>query len=495
MTATTGVGILDQAHLNGGQRLAVKYFAVAVVLFVAQILFGLLAGLQYLRPDFLYNILDFNVNRMVHINAMIVWMLYGFLGSVYWLLEDESGMPVVGLRWGERAFQVLTGAVALVVLVYLFKQIGAGRLASIWFINEGREYIEAPRWADIGIVACLLVFFYNVIATFIKGRWSGIAGVLVLDLVALAGLYLAGMFYVTNISVDQYWWWWVIHLWVEATWEVLVGCIMAWGLIQTLGARREIVTTWLYIEVALMFGSGILGLGHHYFWIGTPEYWFSIGGFFSALEPIPLVAMVVHAIYDSGTHRFKSSNHPALAWLIAHAFGNFLGAGVWGFMHTLPQINLYTHGTQWTSSHGHLAFFGAYATINIAVFYLVVQTWRGNVWMGAGLPDRGWKWKGALILLNGGVMGMTIALLIAGYQQSFVERAIEGSTWYGYFLAQSHPWFVQGMVWRQLFGYVTALGLGLLIWDLYTIGRAETRVAQRPADTGAQPDLTAPLAP
>lgn len=22
-----------------------------------------------------------------------------------------------------------------------------------------------------------------------------------------------------------------------------------------------------------MFGSGILGLGHHYFWIGTPEYW------------------------------------------------------------------------------------------------------------------------------------------------------------------------------------------------------------------------------
>ena len=62
---------------------------------------------------------------------------------------------------------------------------------------------------------------------------------LVLDLVALAGMYLAGMFYTANISMDQYWWWWVIHLWVEATWEVLVGCIMAWGLMKTLGARRE----------------------------------------------------------------------------------------------------------------------------------------------------------------------------------------------------------------------------------------------------------------
>ena len=50
------------------------------------------------------------------------------------------------------------------------------------------------------------------------------------------------MFYTTNLSVDQYWWW-VVHLWVEATWEVLVGCIMAWGLMKTLGVRRRIVTT------------------------------------------------------------------------------------------------------------------------------------------------------------------------------------------------------------------------------------------------------------
>ena len=471
------MGVMDTANLNGGQKLAVKYFSVAVVLFAAQILFGLLAGLQFIYPDFLWGILDFNVNRMVHINAMIIWMLYGFFGSVYWLIEDEAKQEIVGLKLGNLAFWVLTAAVTVVVLVYLFVQWGPGTHTTIWLINEGREYIEAPRWADIGIVAVVLVFFFNVAATFMKGRFTGIGGVLTLDLVALAGLYLAGMFYTSNISIDQYWWWWVIHLWVEATWEVLVGCIMAWGLIQTIGARRKIVQTWLYIEVALMFGSGILGLGHHYFWIGTPEYWFSIGGFFSALEPIPLVAMVVHAVYDSGVHKFKSANHPALAWLIAHAFGNFFGAGVWGFMHTLPQINLYTHGTQWTASHGHLAFFGAYATINIAVFYIAIQKWRGNVWMGSALADNGWKWKWSLALLNIGVVGMTMALLIAGYEQSFVERAVGGSTWAGYFAGQNHPWFVQAMVWRMIFGWVTAAGTVLLIWDLVTIGAGETRSA------------------
>jgi nitric oxide reductase subunit B len=434
--------------------------------------------------------LDFNVNRMVHINAMVVWLLFGFMGAIYWLVEDEAGTTLVGLKLANINFWIFTGAVLVVVLVFLLVQVGAGTQASIWLINEGREYIEAPRWADIGIVVCVLVFFYNVAATFFQGKWSGISGVLILDLVALAGIYLAGVFYVTNISIDQYWWWWVIHLWVEATWEVLVGCIMAWGLMKTLGVPRHIVTTWLYIEVALMFGSGILGLGHHYFWIGTPEYWLTIGGFFSALEPIPLVAMVVHAVYDAGVKHFKSANHPALAWLVAHAFGNFFGAGVWGFMHTLPQINLYTHGTQWTASHGHLAFFGAYATINIAFFYFAIQKWRGDVWMSNDLPGNGWKWKWALGLLNVGVVGMTVALLIAGYEQSFIERAQEGSSWAGYFAAQMHPWFTQAMFWRQVFGLITALGFILLIWDLTTIGAKESRRALVPGKDKEMPVST-----
>ncbi len=50
------------------------------------------------------------------------------------------------------------------------------------------------------------------------------------------------------------------------------------------------------------------------------------------------------------------NNTPAFLWFCASAFGNFLGAGIWGFFHTLPQMNIYTHGTQFTSAHGHLAF-------------------------------------------------------------------------------------------------------------------------------------------
>ncbi len=459
------------------KKLAMNYFRVAIVLFGAQLLMGLIAAIQFVYPSFLFEVFDFNVARMVHINALVVWMLYAMIGSVYLLLPDETGIDAVGIKLGKLAFWVLTAAVAVVVLVYIFIQVGPGSESTIWLINEGREYIEAPRWADIGIVVVVLIFYYNVFATYMKGEKTGIMTVLVADLFALAGLYLCGMWFTDNISMDQFWWWWVIHLWVEATWEVFVGSLAAYGLIRILGAKREIVEMWLWIEVLMLFGSGILGLGHHYFWIGTPEYWWEIGALFSALEPVPLVAMFVHVLYDWGKEQghceakggaHAVNNTPAMAWIAINAFGNFLGAGIWGFFHTLPQVNIYTHGTQFTAAHGHLAFFGAYATILIGMMYLGVQGAYGIKRL-----KMTFKSKMAMVLIVFGVLGMTVSLTVAGYEQVLVERADLGGGWDAYFIAQELPWYIQAQGWRLTMGLVTFTGFLFLVADLLTIGRSK----------------------
>ena len=468
---------VNQFEGSKSKHIAMMYFRVAIVLFGAQLLMGLIAAIQFIYPSFLFEIFDFSVARMVHINALVVWMLFAMIGSVYYMLPDETGREVVGAGLGKLAFWVLTLAVAVVVLVYIFIQVGPGKESSIWFINEGREYIEAPRWADIGIVVVVLIFYFNVFATFMKGQKTGIMTVMVANLLALAGLYLAGMFFTDNITIDQYWWWWVIHLWVEATWEVFVGTLAAYALIKIIGAKREIVEMWLWIEVLMLFGSGILGLGHHYFWIGTPEYWWEIGALFSALEPVPLIAMFVHVLYDWGkeqghahaTHGEEAhaiNNGPAMAWIATNAFGNFLGAGIWGFFHTLPQVNIYTHGSQFTAAHGHLAFFGAYATILIGMMYLGVQGAYGVKHMRATKLS---KW--AIFMITFGVLGMTVALTIAGYEQVLIERAELGATWEAYFTAQNLPWYVQAQGWRLVMGVVSFLGFVFLVMDLLTIGK------------------------
>jgi len=457
---------------SSGQKLGMMYFRVALVLFGAQLLMGLIAAIQFLAPGFLFEVFDFSVARMVHINALVVWMLYAMIGSVYYMLSDETEHEGVAIGLGKLGFWVLTAAVTVVVLVYIFIQVGAGNETTIWLINEGREYIEAPRWADIGIVVVVLIFYWNVFATFMAGKKTGIMTVMVANLLALAGLYLAGMFFTDNISMDQYWWWWVIHLWVEATWEVFVGTLAAYALIKIIGAKREIVEMWLWIEVLMLFGSGILGLGHHYFWIGTPEYWWEIGALFSALEPVPLVAMFVHVLYDWGKEQGMNgekpaiANGPAMAWIVTNAFGNFLGAGIWGFFHTLPQVNIYTHGTQFTAAHGHLAFFGAYATILIGMMYVGLQGAYGVKRMKATFNS-----KMAIFLITFGVLGMAVALTIAGYEQVLVERAELGAGWDAFFVAQDLPWYVQAQLWRAIMGVVTLVGFVYLIMDLLSIGK------------------------
>ena len=468
-------------HLTGigseSKQLATWYFTFAFILFGAQLLFGLVAAIQYVMPGFLFEILDFSVARMLHINALVVWMVFAMFGSVYWLLPDETGIETIGIKVGKLLYWVFVAAIVVVVLVYLFIQVGPADEMSIWFIHEGREYIEAPRWADFGIVVVALGFVANLFLTGMKGKQSGIVTVLMADMIAFAGLYLTGMFFTDNISVDQFWWWWVIHLWVEATWEVFVGAIAAYGLIKMIGARREVVEMWLWIEVAMLFGSGILGMGHHYFWIGTPEYWWEIGALFSALEPLPLVAMFIHVLYDWGKQQGKAAadgseesvinNKPAFAWFVMQAFGNFLGAGVWGFFHTLPQVNLYTHGTQFTSAHGHLAFFGAYATILIGMMYMAIQGTNGIKVM-KNTKSSIW----AISLITGGVMGMTVALTISGYVQVLVSRAQMGATWAGYFDGQAGMWFAQGMDWRLIMGLVTFAGFAMLAKDFLTTGKS-----------------------
>jgi len=54
------------------------------------------------------------------------------------------------------------------------------------------------------------------------------------------------------------------------------------------------------------------------------------------------------------------------------------------------------------------------------MFYVAAQYTRGQSTFGPALLGNGWKWKWALGLLNVGVLGMTVALLISGYEQSFI---------------------------------------------------------------------------
>jgi nitric oxide reductase subunit B len=105
-----------------------------------------------------------------------------------------------------------------------------------------------------------------------SGRWTTTEGILLGGLAATALLFIPGLIHFDNYTLDRFYRWWVVHLWVEGVWELVLGAMLAFLLIRLSGADREVMEKWLYVIVGLTFLSGILGTGHHYYWIGVPAY-------------------------------------------------------------------------------------------------------------------------------------------------------------------------------------------------------------------------------
>ena len=404
------------------QAVAKPYFIAAIALFVGQILFGLVMGIQYIYGDFLFPLIPFNVARMVHTNLLIVWLLFGFMGGAYYMIPEESETELFSPKLALAMFWIFLVAGALTIVGYL--AVPYATLAELTGNNiletMGREFLEQPLPTKLGIVVVALAFLFNITMTVLKGKKTSISLVLLIGLWGLAVFFLFSFYNPVNVVLDKFFWWWTVHLWVEGVWELILGSFLAFVLIKTTGVDREVIEKWLYVIVTLTLITGIIGTGHHYFWIGTPEYWQWWGSIFSALEPIPFFAMTVFAFNMVNRRRREHPNKAAVLWALGTGVMAFLGAGVWGFLHTLAPVNYYTHGTQITAAHGHMAFYGAYAMVNLMMISYAMPLLRGRA-ANSNKAQVLEMWS--FWLMTVAMVFITLFLTAAGILQVWLQRA------------------------------------------------------------------------
>ena len=427
------------------QSVAYWYFAVAMVLFGLQLVFGLLSAAKYLGPDPLLYILPFDVTKVIHTNLLIVWVLTGFMGATYWMVPDESRTELYSTKLAYIQLGLWTAMGVTAIIGYLFRY------------GTGNKLLEQPLPHKIVIVICMLIFLYNIGMTIKKsGRFTTTEGVLLLGLVSSAVLFFPALLHYENYTVSIFYRWWTIHLWVEGVWMMIMGAFLAYLLIRLSGADREVMEKWLYVIVGLVFIAGILGTAHHYYWVGVPYYWLPIGGFFSALEPLAIVGM---AMYAYGAMRRSGLRHPnilALHWTLGSTVFTLFGAGLLGLAHTWPSINKWTHGTLITAMHGHAAFYGAYAMIVLAMISYALPSLTHK------RPDQGTTigyW--AFWLQLAGMFGMTLSFATAGIGQVYLERIMGMGYLDVQLKIQIH--FVMLISTASIF----ATGVGLYIFDFF----------------------------
>ena len=399
------------------QSVAKPYFVFALVLLAGEILFGLLMGIQYLWGDFLFPLVPFNVLRMVHTNLLIVLILFGFMGATYYLIPEEAERELWSPKLAIATFWVFAAAGVATILGYLF--VPYATLTELTFNNllptMGREFLEQPLPTKLGIVLVVVSYILNVSMTVLKGRRTVITTVLITGLLGLAVFFLFAFYVPDNLVADKFFWWFTVHLWVEATWELILGAILAFVLIKVTGVDREHIDKWLYLIIAMTMVSGILGTGHHFYYMGAPEYWLWIGSIASAVEPLPFFLMILFAFSMARDRKIQHDNEVALSWAKSTAVMAFLGAGVWGFLHTLAPVNYYTHGTQLTAAHGHLSFYGAYVMIIFTMISYAMPILRGRPHGNCKKAQN--RELTAMKMMNIGMLGLTLALTAAGITQ------------------------------------------------------------------------------
>lgn len=468
-------------NLFPSQKATVKYFFIVSLLFLLQIIMGIITAHYGVEGHGFYGIpladyLPYVVTRTWHTQLGIFWIATAWLAAGLFVGPIICGYEPKFQKLGVDA---LFGALLVVVLgsmggqwMSVMHKLGNGDLW-FWFGHQGYEYVDLGRVWQAALFVGLLLWLFLIVRTAtpaLKQKETP-KSLLVLYLISTTGIalfYAPGLFWGmrSNISVVEYWRWWVVHLWVEGFFEVFATVVVSFlfakmGVINMSSAARASI-----MSGAIYLSGGIIGTCHHLYFSGTPTVVLAFGAVFSALEIVPLT-MVGYEAWEN-LHRLQS--RPWLMqykWVIyffvAVAFWNLVGAGIFGFMINPPIALYYMQGLNTTAVHAHGALYGVYGTLGLALLLFCLRAMNPNLIWKDGLI------KFAFWAINIGCLAMMLlSLLPIGLLQT--AESISN----GYWSARSPEFMqtdlMQWLRWMRVFGdTVFAVGAFAFVWFAFKL--------------------------
>lgn len=420
-------------------RATLKYFWVAALMLVIQVVLGAVTAHYGVEGTEFYGfplaeILPYSVTRSWHLQLGIFWIATSWLGTGPFVAPAVAGCEP---RWQRLGVNVLFVCLVIIVAGSLFgtwygTRQRMGLEANFWFGHSGWEYVELGRFWQlflfIGLFLWLGLLVRAIYPVFRKpGDHRPLLGLFVLASAAIALFYGAGLMYGqrTHLAIAEYWRWWVVHLWVEAFFEVFATVVIAF-LFTRMGLLRTATATAAVLFSTIIFlAGGIIGTFHHLYFSGTPTGVLAFGAVFSALEVVPLTLIGFEAYQNYRLARMRpwtAAYRWPIFFFVAVAFWNLLGAGVFGFLINPPIALYYMQGLNTTPVHGHTALFGVYGMLGIGLILFCLRSLT---------PHKKWRTKllsFAFWSINVGLFLMVaISVLPVGLMQTWAS--VEVGMW------------------------------------------------------------------
>jgi nitric oxide reductase subunit B len=448
------------------------YFIVVVLLFLFQTAFGVVTAHYIVEAGGLYgfdirDLLPYSITRSWHLQLSIFWIATAWLAAGMFMAPLLSKNEPAGQHW-------LVKVLFIAILIVAVGSIGGewmgikNMLGNLWFWfgHQGWEYLELGRFwqilLTIGMVLWAVIVFRS-ISPLLKGKDKGsLPYMLLYGVMAIPLFFSFGLMYHpgTNFAVADFWRWWVVHLWVEGIFELYTTIIVAYFFCSLGMVSERSALSVIYVDIILYLGSGIIGIGHHYYWTAQPAINMALGSMFSALEVVPLTLLTmeawkfVHLAKVEGSIK-NFSHYWAMMFLIAVGFWNFLGAGVFGFLINTPIVSYYEHATYLTSNHGHAALMGVYGMLAVAaVLFCTRYLMTEDAWSNKLCAISFWSLNiGLMLMLLLNIFPAGVIQMLASYTNGF---------WFARSYDFIHSSQFQMFTWLRVIGDMTFVVGGIL---------------------------------
>ena len=428
------------------QRATYKFFAVAALLFFLQVASGIVTINDYVNFLGWFGIhpaeaFPVTMSRSWHLMLALYWISTCWIASSIFILpilakkEIPGQLPLVnGLFW---MLVVLVGG-SLTGMVLGPK----GSLGDWWYWlgHQGWEYVDFGKAYQVLLMGIFVlwgvVVYRGVKPAFVKGEPWNLPNWIIYSVIGIPLLFLSGFVGKpeTNFVIADFWRWMVIHMWVEAFFEVFITVIVSYLMVLMGLVSRQAAIRVVYFATILFLGTGLLGISHNFYWNAKPVATMALGSVFSTLQFVPLILLTVEAwrfknmprLAVNGVERKQLGNFgfpEVFMFLIAVNFWNFFGAGVMGIIVNLPIMNYFEHGSYLTINHAHAALMGVYGNISLAAMLFASRLLlKPNRWSEKLVMFTFWS-------INAGLMLMVILDLFPAGAIQF-KSIVDNGLWF-----------------------------------------------------------------
>ncbi len=484
------------------QRATYKFFAFAVILFLVQVLAGILGAEDFIKGgpgtlivSFLGLSIPFNVVRSWHTIVQIYWFFMCWVGYTIFFLPRLSRVPKGQRFLIETLFAlcVIVGAGALFGIYAGQKGLMKSDWMSYWFGSQGWEFMELGRFWHIlmlGAFVLWIVIIFRGVRPWItkQNLWSVPAWLFYGSAIMVLFLFFGlGATSKANFAISDYWRWMTVHMWVEVTFEVFTTCIVGYMLVQMGLINRAMAERVIFLAVMMFLVTATVGISHNFYWIAKPTGIIALGSVFSTLQVLPLLLITLDA-WRMRNEKVRAGEHQAGGrqkfvmegvWLfiLAVNFWNIIGAGVFGSLINLPIINYFEHSTYLTGNHAHAAMFGVKGNVALAgALFCCQHLFPRKAWNEKLIRTIFWSLQIGIILM------MTLDLFPVGLYQ--LAAVVQHGLWF----ARTNE-FVTGPVWQALtwlrtIGGVVFLFGGVLPLVWFVLSRGRTLVREVDVEEG-----------